>query len=66
MELKNHLSNARELICNLQIKVDKLQMNEQRKEWMQETVDAFADINAECEAERKEEEEYQQTLTKHK
>tara|TARA_R110002096_G_scaffold1074_1_gene5775 strand:- start:7 stop:201 length:195 start_codon:yes stop_codon:yes gene_type:complete len=51
MELKNHLSNARELICNLQIKVDKLQMNEQRKEWMQETVDAFADINAECEDE---------------
>tara|TARA_R110001606_G_scaffold38464_1_gene107684 strand:+ start:355 stop:549 length:195 start_codon:yes stop_codon:yes gene_type:complete len=51
IELKNHLSNARELICNLQIKVDKLQMNEQRKEWMQETVDAFADINAECEDE---------------
>ena len=25
----------------------------QRKEWIQETVDAFADINAECEAESK-------------
>jgi len=38
----------------------------QRKEWIQETVNAFADINAECEAERKEEEEFQQSLRKPK
>jgi len=51
MELKNHLSNARELIATLKEEVEEVKNHLQRKEWMQETVDAFADINAECEAE---------------
>ena len=46
--------------------VEELKNKIQRQEWMQETVDAFADINAECEAERKEEEEFQQSLRKPK
>jgi len=36
----------------------------QRKKHLQETVDTFAAINAECEAERQEEEEFQQSLPK--
>ena len=51
MELKNHLSNARELIATLKEEVEEVKNHLQRKEWMQETVDAFAEINAECEAE---------------
>jgi len=48
------------------MQVKELKNKLQRKEWIQETVDAFAEINAECEAERKEEEEFQQSLRKPK
>ena len=43
-QLETEVIKVRKLYYNLK---DQLQ----RKEWMQETVDAFADINAECEAE---------------
>ena len=48
------INELKEKVKKLQLQIDTVEMNKQRDIDMQNTIDAFADINAECEAERKE------------
>tara|TARA_R110001592_G_scaffold124751_1_gene333885 strand:+ start:272 stop:469 length:198 start_codon:yes stop_codon:yes gene_type:complete len=49
LEIAGMLQDNQDTINALKEEVEKLKNQLQRKEWMQETVDAFAEINAECE-----------------
>jgi|TARA_R110000744_G_scaffold276032_2_gene388786 hypothetical protein len=60
LEIAGMLQDNQDTIYELKARITELEEFKnhlQREEDMQKTIDAFAEINAECEAERKEEEE---------